>query len=130
MNVTDRYSPRVRQYSVVLVRDDTGYAELFFFGAQRYYLRRLQPGMDVLVTGRVKPGRSAAKTVSEANISPLDEESLAHAMGILPVYSLTESLTQQQLRSAENKPWTWRPSGDCRKRCPGLSWRVTISRIG
>ncbi len=103
MNVTDRYSPRVRQYSVVLVRDDTGYAELFFFGAQRYYLRRLQPGMDVLVTGRVKPGRSAAKTVSEANISPLDEESLAHVMGILPVYSLTESLTQQQLRSAEKK---------------------------
>ncbi|MGI6262406.1 MAG: ATP-dependent DNA helicase RecG [Succiniclasticum sp.] len=100
LNVTDRYSPRVRQYSVVLVRDDTGYAELFFFGAQRYYLRRLKPGMEVLVTGRVKPGRSAAKTVSEANISPLDEDSLHHTLGILPVYSLTESLSQQQIRSA------------------------------
>ena len=88
-----------RRYAVITVKDETGYAEIFLFGAQRFQARRFKAGSRILVTGRVKPGRTA-KTVSEVLLQFCDEESLDKSVGILPVYNLTESLTQQNLRAA------------------------------
>ncbi len=99
LRAVERYSGSGRRYAVVTVKDETGYAELFLFGAQRFQARRFKAGSRLLVTGRVKPGR-AAKAVSEVLLQPCDEDSLDRSVGILPVYNLTESLTQHNLRSA------------------------------
>ena len=100
MRAVERYSGGGRRYAVITVKDETGYAEIFLFGAQRFQARRFKPGSRILVTGRVKPGRGAAKAVSEVLLQPCDEYSLDRSVGILPVYNLTESLTQQNLRAA------------------------------
>ena len=100
LRAVERYSGGGKRYAVITVKDETGYAEIFLFGAQRFQARRFKPGSRILITGRVKPGRNAAKAVSEALLQLCDEENLDHSVGILPVYNLTESLTQQNLRAA------------------------------
>lgn len=100
LRAVERFSGGGKRYGVLTVKDATGYAEIYLFGAQRYQLRHFKPGSRVIVTGRVKPGRSAAKLVSEAYVQPSDAEAQATAPGILPVYNLTESLTQLQVRAA------------------------------
>ncbi|MBQ9635433.1 MAG: DNA helicase RecG, partial [Acidaminococcaceae bacterium] len=100
LRAVERYSGGGKRYAVITVKDETGYAEIFLFGAQRFQARRFKPGSRILITGRVKPGRSAAKAVSEVLLQLCDEENLDHSVGILPVYNLTESLTQQNLRAA------------------------------
>ena len=99
LRALERVSGGGRRYAVITVKDETGYAEIFLFGAQRFQARRFKPGSRLLVTGRVKPGRTA-KAVSEVLLQSSDEESLDKSVGILPVYNLTESLTQQNLRAA------------------------------
>ena len=99
LRAVERVSGGGRRYAVITVKDETGYAEIFLFGAQRFQARRFKPGSRILVTGRIKPGRTA-KAVSEALLQPCDEDSLDQSVGILPVYSLTESLTQQNIRTA------------------------------
>ncbi|MBP3812895.1 MAG: DNA helicase RecG, partial [Acidaminococcaceae bacterium] len=91
MRAVERYSGGGRRYAVITVKDETGYAEIFLFGAQRFQARRFKPGSRILVTGRVKPGRGVAKAVSEVLLQPCDEYSLDRSVGILPVYNLTES---------------------------------------
>lgn len=86
-----------RAYSKVLVRDKTGYGELYFFLGQRYTAQKLKPGDRLLITGKVRPGRSAAVQVSEANVTVIEGEQEAGALGILPTYSLTGSLTQKAM---------------------------------
>lgn len=89
---------RGRRFTVVTARDETGYADLYFFAHQRYMAQRLKPDMQVLVMGRVKAGRTA-KMVSEVSCQPLDMEGGAmEGLGIWPVYSLTGSLTQKEMR--------------------------------
>lgn len=100
LRATERFSGGGKRYGVLTVRDETGYAEVYLFGAQRYQLRRFKPGSRLLITGRVKPGRSAAKMVSEAFVQPFSEDNIENATGIVPVYNLTESLTQQNVRAA------------------------------
>ena len=99
LRAVERVSGGGRRYAVITVKDETGYAEIFLFGAQRFQARRFKAGSRILVTGRVKPGRTA-KAVSEVLLQFCDEESLDKSVGILPVYNLTESLTQQNLRAA------------------------------
>lgn len=87
-----------KRYTAVTVRDTTGYADLYFFMSQRYTAQKLKPNMQVMVIGRVKQGR-ITKAVGEVNIQILDEDEQAQSLGILPVYSLTGSLTQKQIRT-------------------------------
>lgn len=87
-----------RRYTAVTVRDATGYADLYFFMSQRYAAQKLKPDMQVLVVGRVKQGR-VTKAVGEVTVQVLDEAEEAQSLGILPVYALTGSLTQKQLRT-------------------------------
>ena len=99
LRAVERVSGGGRRYALLTVKDETGYAEIFLFGAQRFQARRFKPGSRLLITGRVKPGRTA-KAVSEVLLQPCDEDNLDRSVGILPVYNLTESLTQQNLRGA------------------------------
>ena len=63
------------------------------FGAQVYAVRYLENGDDVLVIGKVGPGRTA-KAVTQAVISKVKDEH-PEAPGILPTYALSGSLTQK-----------------------------------
>jgi len=87
-----------KRYTAVTVRDATGYADLYFFMGQRFTAQKLKPDQKVMVIGRVKQGR-LTKAVGEVTIQVLDEDEEAQSLGILPVYSLTGSLTQKQMRT-------------------------------
>lgn len=89
------FSGRRNRYTVVTVRDETGYADLYFFSGQRYAAQKLRPGDAVLACGRVKQGRSC-KVVSEVDCS--EAEAGGSAPGILPVYNLATGLSQKNLR--------------------------------
>ena len=94
--VRNGYGVGRKAYTLVTVRDETGYAGLYFFAGQRYKAQKLAPGTKLLITGRVRQGR-ALKSVSEVNIQ--DESAEADkAPGIVPVYALAGNLTQNNLR--------------------------------
>lgn len=89
---------RGRSYTVVTVRDATGYADLYFFMGQRYTAQKLKPDMELLITGRVKQGK-VAKAVGEVNVQIIEGDEGEQSLGILPVYSINASLNQKQLRT-------------------------------
>lgn len=95
----DRYSGGGKRYGILTVRDETAFAEIYLFGGQRYLMRKFKTGSKLLITGRVKPGRTA-KMVSEPLLQVCDKDALEHTLGIMPVYPLTESLTQNNVRDA------------------------------
>ena len=101
----ERRSAGGRRYCMVTVRDHTGYATLFMFGAQIYVARRIKPDEELLIRGRVKPGRTT-KTVSEIMYQVLDDKHDDTLQGIQPVYNLTESLTQTLLRQEVRRALT------------------------
>ncbi len=94
--VQNSFGARTRRYTSVIVRDETGYATLFFFGGQRYKAQKLKPEMELQITGRVRMGR-VNKSVSEVDVQPLDAGESA-LPGIVPVYALSGNLTQKELR--------------------------------
>ena len=91
------YSAKRRSYTTVTVRDETGYAMLYFFGGQRYKTQKLKADTLLQITGRVRMGRTA-KSVSEVDIQILEQDE-AKTPGIVPVYALSGNLTQKNLRS-------------------------------
>ena len=97
--VSDKYSGRGKRYTVITVQDDGSYADIFLFAAQRYQARKYKSGMRLIVIGKVRRG-TTAKFVSEAFIQIADSNESINALGILPVYSLTGSLTQVAVRTA------------------------------
>ena len=94
--VRDGMGSHGRRYTAVTVRDETGYATVYFFMGQRYSAKKLRPESQVLIMGKVKPGRTS-KVVGEATVQELKEEE-AQTPGILPVYPLTGNLTQNNMR--------------------------------
>jgi ATP-dependent DNA helicase RecG len=102
LRAVEHFSARGKRYCVVSVRDDSGYANLFLFGAQRFQVRHLHPETELLIRGRVKPGRGG-KTVGEVMFQILDGEHPETLQGIQPVYNLTETLTQNIVRQAVKK---------------------------
>lgn len=95
-SVRNGFGAHGRRYTVVTVRDETAYAALYFFLSQRYSAQKLKPGMEVLVMGRVRPGRMA-RTVSEVQVQPFEGREQEQPE-ILPVYALSGNLTQNNLR--------------------------------
>ncbi|MEG2342624.1 MAG: ATP-dependent DNA helicase RecG [Acidaminococcaceae bacterium] len=99
VTIVERRSHNGKSYTCVTLRDATAYAEAYLFFNQRFQAKKLKPEMKVLVTGKVKPGRTA-KTITEVFIQPLEEQGSQQGLGILPIYNLAGSLTQNNLRSA------------------------------
>ena len=85
-----------KRYTLVTVRDETAYASLYFFMNQSYSARKLKPGMELLVMGRVRPGK-ATRVVSEVNVQLIEAGEELHPR-IEPVYALSGGLTQLNLR--------------------------------
>lgn len=94
--VKDGFNGR-RRYTVVTVRDETGYANVYFFMGQRFMARKYKPDTTLLITGRIKGGR-AAKMVSEATCIIIEND-FEQALGILPNYHLAGNLTQKNLQA-------------------------------
>lgn len=97
--VTDRISARRMRYTLVTLKDATGFAELYMFAHQRFQTRNFKPGTQLLVDGKVQTGRGA-KMVTDAYVQILKDGESASAPGILPVYALSGALTQQNVRTA------------------------------
>ncbi len=97
--VTDKISARRMRYTLVTVKDSTGFAELYMFAHQRFQTRNYKPGVQLLIDGKVQPGRGA-KMVTDAYVQILKDGEEAAAPGILPVYALSGALTQQNVRTA------------------------------
>ena len=97
--VADRISARRMRYTLVTLKDATGFAELYMFAHQRFQTRNFKPGTQLLVDGKVHPGRGA-KMVTDAYVQILKDGESASAPGILPVYALSGALTQQNVRTA------------------------------
>lgn len=93
--IIDGFRGKVR-YTKVTVADATGYADLYFFMGQRYMARKLKVDQQLLIVGRVKPGRTV-KMVSEVYYQDVEAEE-GFTLGILPVYNLTEGITQKNMR--------------------------------
>lgn len=93
--VRDSFQGRERKFTVVTVRDETGYADLYFFMQQRYMAKKFKADEKLLITGRVKQGRTA-KMVSEVFCQ--DAEGGNNLLGIWPVYSLAGAVTQKNMR--------------------------------
>ena len=55
--VADRISARRMRYTLVTLKDATGFAELYMFAHQRFQTRNFKPGTQLLVDGKVQPGR-------------------------------------------------------------------------
>lgn len=98
VRMNNRRSARNLKYATITIGDGTGFAEIVLFGAQTYMTRVYHTGDEVLVIGKVMPGRTA-KSVTGASLSHVKEDG-AEAPGILPTYALTGSLTQNQVRGA------------------------------
>lgn len=97
--VADRISARRMRYTLVTLKDATGFAELYMFAHQRFQTRNFKPGTQLLVDGKVQPGRGA-KMVTDAYVQILKDGESASAPGILPMYALSGALTQQNVRTA------------------------------
>lgn len=98
--VADRISARRMRYTLVTLKDATGFAELYMFAHQRFQTRNFKLGTQLLVDGKVQPGRGGAKMVTDAYVQILKDGESASAPGILPVYALSGALTQQNVRTA------------------------------
>lgn len=95
--IRNSYSVKRKAYTIVTVRDETGFASLYFFGGQRYKAQHLKNGIQLLVMGRVRLGGNN-KSVSEVNIQEISNNSCEDGLGIVPVYALSGNLTQNNLR--------------------------------
>ena len=95
-SVRDSFRGRTR-FSTLTVRDETGFADIYFFMGQRYWAKRYKPGTTLLIVGRVKSGRTA-KMVSEAHCQELGDD-FEQGLGIVPTYSLAGALTQKNLQA-------------------------------
>ena len=95
-SVRNGYGAHGKRYTQVLVRDDTAYATLYFFMHQSYSAQKLRIGNEVLVMGRVRPGK-ANRSVSEIMLQTIEADEV-HKPEIVPVYALKGSLNQVQMR--------------------------------
>ncbi len=82
-----------------LVSDDTGSIKVIWFN-QPFLTKVLKPGDRVFLSGRVDHDYQALQFISPIHeVIRSDEIKGIHTARIIPIYSLTESITQKQLRT-------------------------------
>ncbi|HET7702770.1 MAG TPA: ATP-dependent DNA helicase RecG [Candidatus Limnocylindrales bacterium] len=87
------------QRTIAELQDDTGFIEATWFG-RRFIERRLVPGADVIVSGKLKHfGRKL--TLDNPDFQAVGAEGeMLHVGRIVPIYRLTAGLTAARLRIA------------------------------
>src|SRR3954453_7063899 len=87
------------QRTIAVFEDETGSIDATWFG-RRFIERRLFPGADIIVSGKVKHfGRKL--TLDNPDFQPVGAENeMLHVGRIVPVYRLTAGLTAARLRIA------------------------------
>ena len=87
------------QRTIAEFEDETGSIEATWFG-RRYIERRLFPGADIIVSGKLKHfGRKL--TLDNPDFQPVGAEGeMLHVGRIVPIYRLTAGLTAARLRIA------------------------------
>jgi ATP-dependent DNA helicase RecG len=96
----DRIARRRRHMITAAVGDDTGVIQVVWFN-QPYLARHLKPGSEVILTGQLRFYKGQRQIVNpefEVIGDQLDQELLS-AGRIVPVYRLTEGLSQRFLRN-------------------------------
>jgi ATP-dependent DNA helicase RecG len=90
---------RGRMPLVVTIRDASGFLNCAWFN-QPYLARVLKRGQRLIVHGKVQPyGRGPLQMlVKDFELVEDEEDELLHAGRLVPVYPLTEGLTQRPLR--------------------------------
>ena len=83
------------QRVIAQLADQTGSAEAIWFG-RRYVERRLEPGAEIVVSGKVTL-RGWRPQFTSPEFSPVGHESV-HTARVVPVYRLTAGVTQRRLR--------------------------------
>jgi ATP-dependent DNA helicase RecG len=83
------------QRVIAQLADDTGSAEAIWFG-RRFVERRLRPGAEIIVSGKVAMRGWRPQFVSP-EFSPAGHESV-HTARVVPVYRLTAGITQKRVR--------------------------------
>jgi ATP-dependent DNA helicase RecG len=86
---------RKPQRVVAQLRDRSGSAEAVWFG-RRYVERRLHPGDEIVVSGKVTMRGWRAQFTSP-DFSPVGLDSI-HTARVVPVYRLSAGITQKRLR--------------------------------
>jgi ATP-dependent DNA helicase RecG len=79
------------------VSDATGAAIAVWFN-QEYLLRVLEPGQEVLLRGRLEPGRPPKLMVKAHEIVGGSGSEGRHTQGLVPVYPASEALSARRLR--------------------------------
>lgn len=77
VRMNNRRSARNLKYATITIGDGTGFAEIVLFGAQTYMTRVYHTGDEVLVIGKVMPGRTA-KSVTGASLSHVKRTERKH----------------------------------------------------
>ena len=97
--MADRISARRMRYTLVTLKDATGFAELYMFAHQRFQTRNFKPGTQLLVDGK-GAAWARRKNGNGCLCADFKRRESASAPGILPVYVLSGALTQQNVRTA------------------------------
>ena len=79
------------------VSDATGAAVAVWFN-QEYLLRVLEPGQEVLLRGRLEPGRPPKIVVKAYEVLGGQGSEGRHTQGLVPVYPASEALSARRLR--------------------------------
>lgn len=82
-----RFIPRRRRSILIgTLVDESGYLGLVWYHVRPYIAKRLQPGQQLLVHGKVERGPGAQKTVVHPEFEPLEPEDEGEREKILPIY--------------------------------------------
>lgn len=99
-NIDSRETARGLTIITAILADDTGHIQLTWFN-QTYLLNKLKKGMRLLVIGKAQfnswSGGMNINQIQSFTILEPDEEP---ELGITPVYSSTETITQKNFRTA------------------------------
>ena len=103
LSVTQRGPFRRRAMVVAAVGDDTGVIQVVWFN-QPYLGRHLKAGRELIISGRLGFYRGQRQVVNpEFEFTSEDEETGRSAPGIMPVYRLTNGVSQRYLRGVINR---------------------------
>jgi len=100
--VDHAYFPRGRQRTLkILIRDEGSVASLVCFG-RNFLAKSFPPGTDLAVYGQFSLRYGEIQTASFEAERLVDGQTVHPAPGLVPVYPLTDGISQVQLRDAVN----------------------------